>query len=95
MIRRIIWLLIILGLAYGIYRWIDPVGAEELVARIQSYFDKEKESEDVVVEQEPEEDAVVEQEPNEETTTAPIYTGTLNTGSLVELDYVLSGSTQT
>lgn len=94
MIRRIVWLLIILGLAYGIYRWIDPMGAEALVTRIQSYFDKEKESEEVV-KQEPEEAVVVQQEPIEEVTTAPVYTWKLNTGSLVELDYVLSGSTQT
>lgn len=94
MIRRIVWLLIILGLAYGIYRWIDPMGAEALVTRIQSYFDKEKESEEVI-KQEPEEAVVVQQEPIEEVTTAPVYTWKLNTGSLVELDYVLSGSTQT
>lgn len=69
MIRRIIRLLIILGLAYGIYRWIDPMGAEALVATIQSYFDKEKELEPVI-EQEPEEVIVVEQE----IVPAPVYT---------------------
>lgn len=91
MIRRIIWLLIILWLAYSIYRWIDPVGAEELVTRIQSYFDKEESQE--IIEQEQEE-PVIEPESPEQTTT-PIYTGTLDTGSLVELEYVLSWSVQT
>lgn len=90
MIRKIIWLLIILGLAYSIYRWIDPMGAEELVTRIQSYFDKEKQ-EDVLVQDDPEPISI---EEIPEVTKAPVYTGTINTGSSVELDYVLSESPQ-
>lgn len=97
MIRKIIWLLIILGLAYSIYRWIDPMGAEELVTRIQSYFDKEKQD-DVLV-QDDSEPISIEEIPEvtiiPEETKAPIYTGTINTGSSVELDYVLSESPQT
>lgn len=86
-------MLIILGLAYGVYRLIDPVGAEGLVARIQSYFDKEKqEDEEVLVIEEELEDVVIAEETP--VTTAPVYTGTINTGSSVELDYVLSESTQ-
>lgn len=57
-----------------------------MVTRIQSYFDKEESQE--IIEQEQEE-PVIEPESPEQTTT-PIYTGTLDTGSLVELDYVLS-----
>ncbi len=95
MIRRIIRLLIVLGLAYGVYRWIDPMGAEELINNIQSYFDKEDQESEQIVEQEPEETIVIEEESIEEGTTAPVYTWVLNTGSSVELDYVLSGSTQT
>lgn len=94
MIRRIIRLLIILGLAYGIYRWIDPVGAEALVATIQSYFDKEKESE-LVIEQESQDAIVTEEDLSEEVVKAPVYTGAIDTWSSVELDYVLSESTQT
>lgn len=93
MIRKIIWLFIILGLTYSIYRAIDPVGAADLVARIQSYFDKEKEPEQVV-KQEPEETIVTEEEPIKRVSTAPVYTWTLQTGSSVELDYVLSESIQ-
>lgn len=78
MIRRIIRLLIILGLAYGIYRWIDPVGAEALVANIQSYFDKEKES-DLVIEQESQDVIVTEEDLSEEVVKAPVYTGTIDT----------------
>lgn len=91
MIRRVIRLLIVLGLAYGIYRLIDPVGAQELVANIQSYFDREKQ-EEVLVEENADDVVVTQEIP--ETNTAPIYTGTINTGSLVELDYVLSESLQ-
>ena len=91
MIRRIIWLLIVLGLTYGIYRAIDPIGAQELVARIQSYFDKEENKEEIV-EQETEEIIDVEEEPREEVALAPVHTWKIQTGSLVELDYVLSES---
>jgi len=74
MIRRIIWLLIILGLTYGIYRVIDPVGANELVARIQSYFDKEDKNSEEIIEPEPEEIFTIEEESTQEVTTAPVYT---------------------
>lgn len=67
------------------------MGAEELVTRIQSYFDKEKQ-EDGVVQEDPE-DSIIEEIP--EVTKAPVYTGTISTGSSVELDYVLSESPQT
>jgi len=74
---------------------IDPVGANELVARIQSYFDKEDKNSEEIIEPEPEEIFTIEEESTQEVTTAPVYTWTIQTGSLVELDYILSGSTQT
>lgn len=86
MIRRIVWLLIILWIAYWIYKAVDPQWAESLVVRIQSYFSSDNEvaqqwdqsTGDVISEGEPTVASIPQ-----------VYTWDLSTGSLVELDYVL------
>jgi hypothetical protein len=90
MIRRILWLLIIMGLAYGIYYRIDPIWAEDFVARIQTYF-----ADDRPVQQELEEDSDsitgwITYEDDKVQRENIVYTWVIDTWSSVELDYVLN-----
>ena len=80
-----------MGITYGIYRWVDPEWAAQLTYRIQNYFDKndtdqtqdELSSNDTGDQYTETGDVAV-------VTSNTIYTGTLDTGGLVELDYVLT-----
>lgn len=92
MIRRILWLLIILGIAYWIYKAVNPEWAQELVVRIQSYFSSDKKNNDMTL---------VDTWDSEEQTGATqkeyplVYTWELATGWLVELEYILSNQPNT
>ena len=93
MIRRIIRLLIILAITYGVYRLVNPEWAAQLTHRIQTYFDNNKEviEEESPAEEEPE--LVQETGSTDTGTQNSIYTGTIDTGWLVELDYILTNTT--
>ena len=91
MIRRIIWLLIIIGVTYGIYNWIDPEGAQALVHRIQSLVGKEVLTEDTTPALSGNNTTWIDQLVD---ITPSVYTGELDTWSLIELNYILSGGSQ-
>lgn len=88
MIRRIIWFLIIIGITYGIYNWIDPEGATALVHRIQSFIGKDVSTKEITPEFSGNSATWIDQPID---IISSVYTGELDTWSLVELDYILSG----
>jgi hypothetical protein len=105
MIRRIVWLIIILWLAYRIYYWIDPVGAQDFMVQIQSYFQKDSTvvSDDMILDQQESQEQQEQQEqPIQQESIVqidfienPLYTGTIDAQTLTEFDDVVSDSLPT
>jgi len=71
---------------------VNPEWAAQLTHRIQTYFDNNKE---VIGEESPNDEEIewTQEDTNTDTGVVSIYTGTLDTGWLVELDYILTNDT--
>jgi hypothetical protein len=91
MLRRVIWLLLLVAVAYAVYRMIDPQGAQDLVQQMQSYFSKDTEIVQDLPDEVPaiEDEVTQEQDPQPSIDSYAVYTGSIDRDSLVELDYIL------
>ncbi len=83
MLRRIIWLILIVLIAYTIYRRIDPVWAATLQERFLWLFQSDPIVQTEIIQEETD-------DVSDNTQPPVVYTGTIDSASLVELDYILS-----
>lgn len=87
MLRKILFLIVLLGLAYIVYRFVDPAWASRVVHTIQNMFGVTQE----IVVDEPVISTWFEEDTSAYTDDI-VYTWSIDSMTVVELDYILSGS---